>query len=116
MPRSAWKGPFVAVSLLQDVIALARRHPDWWSKGRFQGVKAPEVINTQSRASTILPDFLRCKFGVHNGKTYIPIEVTEAMVGHKLGEFSPTIKAVVHKVKENKAGAKKINPKTGKSG
>ena len=44
------------------------------------------------RASTILPDFLRLKFGVHNGKAYVPLEVTEAMVGHRLGEFAPTRK------------------------
>eukprot|EP00955_Chlamydomonas_euryale_P110895 366028-Chlamydomonas_euryale.AAC.12 len=77
------------------------RHPDWWSKGRFQGVKAPEVINTHCRASVVLPDFVHCKFGVHNGKDYVRIEVQEAMIGHKLGEFSPTRKIPVHK---NKAG------------
>ena len=64
MPRSVWKGPYVAVSLLQDVIAFARRHPSWWSQGRFQGVKAPEIINTHCRSSVVLPDFLNCKFGV----------------------------------------------------
>eukprot|EP00798_Chlamydomonas_sp_ICE-L_P016525 gene16528-22752_t len=111
MPRAVWKGPFVAVSLLQDVMALARKHPEWWSRGRFQGVNAPEIVNTQSRASVVLPDFLGCKFGVHNGKSYVPIEVTEPMVGHKLGEFSATRVQAVHKKKEAK-GAKK--PKAGK--
>jgi small subunit ribosomal protein S19 len=92
MGRAAWKGPFVAASLLKDVISLARKHSDWWNQGRFQGVKAPETIHTQSRASTILPDFLRLKLGVHNGKDFVPIEVTEAMVGHRLGEFAPSRK------------------------
>ncbi|KAG1670290.1 hypothetical protein FOA52_003640 [Chlamydomonas sp. UWO 241] len=114
MPRSVWKGPYVAVSLLQDVIAFARRQPDWWSKGRFQGVAAPEVINTHARASVVLPDFLHCKFGVHNGKDYVRIEVAEPMIGHKLGEFSPTRKIPVHKVKSG-TGSKKLNPKTGKA-
>lgn len=59
MPRSVWKGPFVAVSIIRDVVALARKHPDWWAKARFQGEMAPSVIKTQSRASVILPDFLR---------------------------------------------------------
>jgi ribosomal protein S19 len=64
MPRSVWKGPYVAVSLLQDVIAFARRNQSWWQQGRFQGVKAPEIINTHCRSSVLLPDFLNCKFGV----------------------------------------------------
>lgn len=116
MARSAWKGPFVAVNLLKDVIALAQKNPEWWSTGRFKGIKAPEVINTQSRSSTILPDFLHCKFGIHNGRTYVPLEITEEMVGHRFGEFALGKQVPVHKVKESKAGAKKINPKTGKSG
>jgi small subunit ribosomal protein S19 len=93
MGRSAWKGPYVAVSLLQDVMALAAAHPEWWQKGRFLGQKAPAVIQTQSRASTILPDFLRCQFSIHNGKEYIgPLEVGEEHVGRRLGEFSATRK------------------------
>ena len=116
MPRSAWKGPYVAVSLLQDVIALARKHPEWWSRGRFQGQKAPEVVNTFSRSSVILPDFLACKFGVHNGKSFVNMEVQEAMVGHRLGEFSPTKVVPQHKVKKAEVAAvKKKNPKTGKA-
>lgn len=111
MGRAVWRGPYVAVSLLKDVIALARKHTDWWNRGRFQGIMAPEEIKTRSRSSTILPDFLRCKFGVYNGMVYIPVDVTEAMVGHRLGEFSPTKKPVVHKKKEAKGvkgkGAKK---------
>lgn len=92
MGRAAWKGPYVAVSLLQKVITMAKRNPEWWSQGRFQGIRSPEVINTTSRASTILPDFLRCKFGIHNGMTFMPLEVTEAMIGHRFGEFAPSRK------------------------
>lgn len=114
MPRSSWKGPYVAVSLLKDVVAFARSHTDWWTRGRFQGTKAPEVINTHARSSVILPDFLGLKFGVHNGKSYVPIEVSEPMVGHRLAEFAPTKKVPVHKKKEAAPGAKK-NPKTGKA-
>lgn len=102
--RSAWKGPFVAASLLRDVVALARRHPEWWSAGRFQGAPAPAVVRTRSRASTVLPDFLKCVFFVHNGSSRLTrVEVTEAMVGHKLGEFAPTRRIPAHK---KKVGAK----------
>ncbi len=107
----------MAVSLLQDVVAMARKHPEWWNRGRFQGQKAPEVINTHSRASVILPDFLACRFGVHNGKTFTNLEVQEAMVGHRLGEFAPTKVIPTHKKKDaGGAGKKKINPRTGKAG
>lgn len=93
MGRSAWKGPYVAVSLLKDVIAVARQHPEWWNKTRFQGAPAPAVIKTQSRSSVILPDFLRCVFFVHNGnRRMVRLEVSENMVGHKFGEFAPTRK------------------------
>ncbi|PNW80038.1 hypothetical protein CHLRE_08g375250v5 [Chlamydomonas reinhardtii] len=115
MPRSTWKGPYVAVSLLQEVVALARKHPNWWNKGRYIGQKAPEVINTYSRASVILPDFIACRFGVHNGKSFVGMEVQEAMVGHRLGEFAPTKATVQHKAKEVNTQKKKINPKTGKA-
>lgn len=67
-PRPVWRGPYVAVKFMEEVASLAQRHPEWWTRGRFQGIKAPEVLNTQSRASTILPDFLRLKLGVYNGK------------------------------------------------
>jgi small subunit ribosomal protein S19 len=75
MPRSVWKGPFVAKSLLKKVEANAGSH---------------KVINTYSRASVILPDFVGVTFGVYNGKTFVPVAVKEEMVGKKLGEFSPT--------------------------
>lgn len=100
MPRSAWKGPFVAVSLIKDVMNLAKAHPEWWSKGRFEGMAAPTVVRTDSRASVILPDFLKCVFFVHNGGPQMKrMEVTEAMIGHKFGEFAPTRKVPKHKVK-----------------
>lgn len=77
MPRSVWKGPFFDNYLLKKVEAVQ-------SSGR------KDVIKTWSRRSTILPQFVGVTFGVHNGKKFIPVYVTENMVGHKLGEFSPT--------------------------
>ncbi|NBW66113.1 30S ribosomal protein S19 [bacterium] len=77
MARSIKKGPFVQDSLMK----------------RVQGMNArseKKVIKTWSRASTVLPDFVGHTFGVHNGNKFIPVYVTENMVGHKLGEFSPT--------------------------
>jgi small subunit ribosomal protein S19 len=95
---------------------IPSRNPNWWSKGRFQGIESPEIIRTQCRSSVVLPDFIGCKFGVHNGKDYVQIEVTESMVGHKLGEFSHSRKQPVHKKVESSGMTKKINPKTGKAG
>ena len=77
MARSVWKGPFVEGSLIKKA-----------EKAR-QTVRS-EVIKTWSRRSTILPQFVGLTFGVYNGKKFIPVNVTEEMVGHKLGEFSPT--------------------------
>ena len=77
MGRSVKKGPYVHESLLHKVAVLA-------SKNQKQ------VVKTWSRASTILPEFVGHTFGVHNGNKFIPVYVTENMVGHKLGEFSPT--------------------------
>ena len=77
MPRSIRKGPFVDIHLLEKVDKLAA-----------SGQK--RVIKTWSRRSTILPDFVGHTFAVHNGKNFIPVFVTENMVGHKLGEFSPS--------------------------
>jgi small subunit ribosomal protein S19 len=75
--RSVWKGPFVEGSLIKKA-----------EKSR-QTVRS-EVIKTWSRRSTILPQFVGLTFGVYNGRKFIPVNVTEEMVGHKLGEFSPT--------------------------
>ena len=77
MPRSLKKGPFVRHSLEKKV-----------SKNIETGKK--EVIKTWSRASLITPDFVGQTIGVHNGRQFIPVYITENMVGHKLGEFSPT--------------------------
>ena len=77
MTRSVWKGPFVELSLIKK----ARKVSDSGRK---------EVIKTWSRRSTILPQFVGLTFGVHNGKKHIPVTVSENMVGHKFGEFSPT--------------------------
>ncbi len=77
MSRSVWKGPFVERSLLKKVEAVRQ-------SGRN------EVIKTWSRRSTILPQFVGLTFGVYNGKKFIPVLVTDQMIGHKLGEFAPT--------------------------
>ena len=77
MARSLKKGPYVEWKLLDKI-----------DKMNESGGKKP--IKTWSRRSTITPDFVGHTFNVHNGKTFIPVFVTENMVGHKLGEFSPT--------------------------
>lgn len=77
MSRSLKKGPFVADHLMRKVETLNAR-----------GDK--QVIKTWSRASTILPQMIGHTIAVHNGKTHVPVYVTEQMVGHKLGEFAPT--------------------------
>lgn len=77
MPRSLKKGPFVDEKLMKKV-------KDMVSAGE------KKLIKTWSRRSVILPDFIGYTFAVHNGRKFIPVYVTENMVGHKLGEFSPT--------------------------
>lgn len=77
MARSVWKGPFVERSLLKKV-EVAR------ASGKNM------VIKTWSRRSTILPNMVGLTFGVHNGRKFIPVLVTDQMIGHKLGEFAPT--------------------------
>lgn len=77
MPRSLKKGPFVDQKLLIKIDAMAET-PD------------RKPIKTWSRKSMITPDFVGHNFAVHNGKTFVPVYVTENMVGHKLGEFAPT--------------------------
>ena len=77
MSRSLKKGYFVSFKLVKKVEALNES-------------KKKQVIKTWSRASTILPEFVGHTFGVHNGKNFIPVFITENMVGHKLGEFSLT--------------------------
>jgi small subunit ribosomal protein S19 len=75
--RSVWKGPFVDGYLLKKA-------------ERVRGANSKEAIKTWSRRSTILPQFVGLTFAVHNGQKFVPVLVTENMVGHKLGEFSPT--------------------------
>ncbi len=85
MGRSLSKGPFSDDHLVKKVAATAALMGD---RGQGQGQRI--VIRTWSRRSTILPQFIGHTIGVHNGKKFIPVYVTENMVGHKLGEFSPT--------------------------
>lgn len=77
MARSLKKGPFVDDHLMKKVEEL-------------NASNKKTVIKTWSRRSTIFPEFIGHTFGVYNGKTHVPVYVTEDMVGHKLGEFSPT--------------------------
>ncbi len=83
MARSVWKGPFVDGFLLKKA-----------ERGRQSGRN--DVIKIWSRRSTILPQFVGLTFGVHNGHKFLPVLVTENMVGHKFGEFSPTRTYVGH--------------------
>lgn len=77
MARSVKKGPFVDAYLLRKVKKASE-------------AKSGQVIKTWSRRSTIIPEMVGLTFAVHNGKKFIPVFVTEEMVGHKLGEFAPT--------------------------
>jgi len=84
MGRSIKKGPYVDVKLNEKVSAIN------------EGKNKKGVIKTWSRRSTITPDFVGHTFAVHNGNKFIPVYVTEFMVGHKLGEFAPTRNFIVH--------------------
>jgi small subunit ribosomal protein S19 len=77
LPRSVKKGPFVDDSLMKKVNRAIKEN-------------SHQVIKTWSRRSTIFPEFIGLTFAVHNGKKFVPVFITEDMVGHKLGEFSPT--------------------------
>lgn len=89
MPRSLKKGPFVHYKLQRKVDAMNE-----------SGKK--KVIKTWSRSSMITPDFIGLTIAVHNGKQFIPVYVTENMVGHKLGEFAPTRTFRGHPLKKAK--------------
>ena len=91
MGRSLKKGPFIADSLLTKIEALNNR-----------GEK--QVIKTWSRASTILPLMVGHTIAVHNGRTHVPIFISEQMVGHKLGEFAPTRTFRGHSKGDRKGG------------
>ena len=88
MSRAVWKGPFVEASLLKRVEKLK---------------KDKKPIKTWSRKSTIIPDFIGVSFLVYNGKKFIPITISEDMVGHRLGEFSPTRQFHGHTPADKKA-------------
>ena len=94
MSRSVWKGPFVDMVLIKKAQAVSDS-------------RKKEIIKTWSRRSTILPQFVGLTFGVYNGHKFIPVSVTENMVGHKFGEFSPT-----RTFKGHTAADKKIITKT----
>ncbi|MBN1756323.1 30S ribosomal protein S19 [bacterium] len=96
MARSLKKGPFVAPKLLLKIEKLEE-----------SGKK--KAIKTWSRGSTIIPEFVGHTIAVHNGKKFVPVYVTENMVGHKLGEFSPTRIFRAH-------GGKRAKVKLGKKG
>jgi small subunit ribosomal protein S19 len=93
MSRSLKKGPFIDTHLALKVEALNAK-------------SQKQVVKTWSRRSTIIPDFIGHTFGVHNGKKFIPVYVTENMVGHKLGEFSPTRTFQGHVAKSNEKTGK----------
>ena len=90
MSRSVWKGPFVDPSLLKKVEKLKTK-------------ANPAPIKTWSRKSTIIPEFVGISFLIYNGKKFIPIKISEEMVGHKLGEFSPTRQFSGHTPADKKA-------------
>ena len=106
MPRSLKKGPYVDEKLMKKV----------------QRLKAGDktVVKTWARSSTIVPEMIGFTFGVHNGKEHTPVYVTEDMVGHKLGEFSPTRKFVRHggkmqqELERGKPATPATAPKVGK--
>ena len=90
MARSVWKGPFVEESLIKKV-----------EKQKLDPKKMP--VKTWSRKSTIIPEFIGVSFLIYNGKKFIPVTISEDMVGHKLGEFSPTRTFFGHTPADKKA-------------
>ena len=90
MTRSVWKGPFVHPSLLKKI-------------DKLKGGSNKKPIKTWSRKSTIIPDFVGFSFLIYNGKKFIPITVSEDMVGHKFGEFAPTRQFFGHTPADKKA-------------
>ena len=97
MARSVWKGPFVDPSLLKKVEKLKSQ-------------AKPMPIKTWSRKSTIIPEFIGISFLIYNGKKFIPIKISEEMVGHKLGEFSPTRQFSGHTPADKKAAQTAAEP------
>jgi small subunit ribosomal protein S19 len=97
MSRSLKKGPFVETSLLEKVETMNRG-----------GEK--KVIKTWSRRSTVVPEMVAHTVAVHNGRKFIPVYITENMVGHKLGEFAPTRTFKGHTTKTEKAATPAAKP------
>ena len=92
MSRSLKKGPFIDTSLLEKIEAMNHANEK-------------KVVKTWSRRSTVIPEMVGHTLAVHNGRKFIPVYVTENMVGHKLGEFSPTRAFKGHTTKTEKAAA-----------
>nr|AGH24337.1 ribosomal protein S19 [Reclinomonas americana ATCC 50283] len=86
MTRSIWKGPHVDSSLLSKIIKIKK-------------IDSKKKINTWSRRSVVLPQFIGLSFNIYNGNKWVSVLITEDMIGHKLGEFAPTRKIVKHKKK-----------------
>ena len=97
MARAVWKGPFVEESLIKKV-----------EKQKTDPKKIP--IKTWSRKSTIIPEFVGVGFLIYNGKKFIPLTVSEDMVGHKFGEFAPTRQFFGHTPADKKAKAEETKP------
>ena len=97
MARSVWKGPFVEESLIKKA-----------DKQKNEPNRKP--IKTWSRKSTIIPDFIGLSFLIYNGKKFIPITISEDMVGHKLGEFAPTRQIAGHTPADKKAAKEEASP------
>ena len=98
MARSVWKGPYFDITLFKKV-----------KKSKEENSKSP--IKTWSRRSTIIPDFVGVSFLIYNGKKFIPITISEDMVGHKLGEFAPTRTFFGHTPADKKAKPAEAAPK-----
>ena len=98
MARAVWKGPFVEESLIKKVDMQKNQ-------------SNPKPIKTWSRKSTIIPDFVGVSFLIYNGKKFIPITISEDMVGHKLGEFAPTRTFFGHTPADKKAKPAEAAPK-----
>ena len=105
MSRSLKKGPFVDPHLMKKVQALAGEKN-----------KSSKVIKTWSRRSTIVPEFIGLTFAVHNGRKFIPVYVTDNMIGMKLGEFSMTRQFYGHSTGKKAAAATKGNASSAKAG
>ena len=90
MSRSIWKGPYVDPNLIKKV-------------EKMKNLTNKKPIKTWARKSTIIPEFVGYSFLIHNGKKFIPIKISEDMVGHKLGEFSPTRQFSGHTPADKKA-------------